>query len=112
MRVPISQFYKGSEVDENSVVDISSVKLVDESSVLVKNTGLKMKELDKKAVVYQSVFSLSNYSKVPIIRTGTYASSAVHTMYCQNCPMFGTYNRSFRVWGINFYTPVVSLWSG
>ena len=37
------------------------------------------------------------YSKVPIIRTGTYASSAVHTMYCQNCPMFGTYNRSFRV---------------
>ena len=43
------------------------------------------------------------YSKVPIIRTGTYASSAVHTMYCQNCPMFGMYNRSFRVqyftWG-------------
>ena len=39
------------------------------------------------------------YSKVPIIRTGTYASSAVHTMYCQNCPMFGTYNRSFRVHG-------------
>ena len=38
-----------------------------------------------------------SYSKVPIIRTGTYASSAVHTMYCQNCPMFGTYNRSFRV---------------
>ena len=37
------------------------------------------------------------YSKVPIICTGTYASLAVHTMYCQNCPMFGTYNRSFRV---------------
>ena len=37
------------------------------------------------------------HSKIPIIRTGKYASSAVHTMYCQNCPMFGTYNRSFRV---------------
>jgi hypothetical protein len=40
------------------VVDISSVKLVDESSVIVENTGLKLEELDEKAVVYQSVFSL------------------------------------------------------
>ena len=40
---------------------------------------------------------IAKYSKVPIIRTGMYASSAVHIMYCQNCPMFGTYNRSFRV---------------
>ena len=29
---------------------------VDESSVLVQNTGLKPEELDKKAVVYKSVF--------------------------------------------------------
>ena len=50
------------------------------------------------------------YYKVPIIRTGsTYASSALHSMYCQNCPMFGTYNRSFRVtrldmkWNIKRY---------
>ena len=33
------------------VVVISSVKLVDESSVNVKNTGLKLEELDEKAVV-------------------------------------------------------------
>ena len=52
-----SQLDESSEVDENSVVDISSVKLVDESSVLVENTGLKLEELDEKAVVYQSVFS-------------------------------------------------------
>ena len=51
----ISKF--SSEVDESSVEDISSVKLVDESSVLVENTGLKLEELDEKAVVYQSVFS-------------------------------------------------------
>ena len=44
MRVPISQFYKGSEVDENSVVDISSVKFVDKSSVLVKSTDLKLED--------------------------------------------------------------------
>ena len=43
----------------------------------------------------------SDYSKIPIIRTGTYASLAVHTMYCKNCPMFGTYSRSFRVGTIN-----------
>ena len=45
-------------VAENSVVDKSSIKPVDKSSVLVKNTGLKLEELDEKAVVYQSVFSL------------------------------------------------------
>ena len=39
---------ESSEVDENSVEDVSSVKLVDESSVLVDNTGLKLEELDKK----------------------------------------------------------------
>ena len=38
------------------------------------------------------------YSKVPIIRTGTYASSAVHAKYCQTGPMYSTYNsRNFRV---------------
>ena len=52
-----SQLDESSEVDENSVVDLSSIKLVDESSVLVENTGLKLEELDEKAVVYQSVFS-------------------------------------------------------
>ena len=51
------QLDKSSEVDENSVVDISSIKLVDGSSVLVKNTGLKLEELDEKAVIYQSAFS-------------------------------------------------------
>ena len=44
-------------VDENSVVDRNSIKLVDESSVVVKNTGLKLEEVDEKTVVYQSVFS-------------------------------------------------------
>ena len=52
-----SQFYLSFEVGENSVVDISSVKLVDKSSVLVKNTCLKLEELDGKAVVYQISFS-------------------------------------------------------
>ena len=45
-------------VDENSVVDRNSIKLVDESSVVVENTGLKLEEVDEKTVVYQSVFSL------------------------------------------------------
>ena len=45
-------------VAENSVVERSSIKLVDESSVLVENTGLKLEKLDEKAIVYQSVFSL------------------------------------------------------
>ena len=58
-----SQFYESSEVDENSVVGINSVKLVDKSSVLVENTGLKLEELDKKAVVYQSVFSQNSEEK-------------------------------------------------
>jgi hypothetical protein len=35
-------------VDENSVVDKNSVKLVDESSVVVENTGLKLEEVDEK----------------------------------------------------------------
>ena len=55
-----SQFYKSSEVDKNLVVDISSVKLVDKSSVLIENT-VKLEELDEKAVVYQSLFSLIKY---------------------------------------------------
>ena len=41
---------------------------------------------------------MTAYSKVPIIRTGTYASSAVHAMYCRTGPTYGTYNRNFRVW--------------
>ena len=45
------QFYESSEVDKYSVLDISSVKLVDEGSVLVENTGFKLEELDEKAVV-------------------------------------------------------------
>ena len=40
------------------------MKLVDESSVVVENTGLKLEEVDEKTVVYQSVFSLSMYLKV------------------------------------------------
>ena len=51
------QLDKSSEVDKNSVVDIISIKRVDESSVLVENTGLKLEELDENAVVYQSVVS-------------------------------------------------------
>ena len=50
-------FYERSEVDKYSVVDISSVKLVDKSSVLVENTV----KLEEYAVVYQSVFSLIKY---------------------------------------------------
>jgi hypothetical protein len=44
-------------VDENSVVDRNSIKLVDKSLVVVENTGLKLEEVDEKTVVYQSVFS-------------------------------------------------------
>ena len=44
-------------VDENSGVDRNSVKLVDESSVVVQNTGLKLEGLDEKAAVDQRVFS-------------------------------------------------------
>jgi hypothetical protein len=46
-------------VDESSVVDRNSEKLVDEISVVVQNTGLQPEELDEKAVVAQSVFSLT-----------------------------------------------------
>ena len=37
-------------VAENSVVDKSSLKLVDESSVLVENTSIKPEEIDKKSI--------------------------------------------------------------
>ena len=57
----IIQCYESSEVDKNSVVDIRSVKLVHESSVVVENTGLKLEELDKTAVVYQIVFTLRDH---------------------------------------------------
>ena len=52
-------------VDENSVVDRNSIKLVDESSVVVENTGLKLEEVDEKTVVYQSV--VSRYSKAAVV---------------------------------------------
>ena len=51
------QLDESSEVDKNSGVDRNSVKLVDESSVVVQNTGLKLEGLDEKAVVDQRVFS-------------------------------------------------------
>ena len=51
---------RSSEVDKNSGVDRNSVKLVDESSVIVQNTGLKLEGLDKKAAVERRVFSLFN----------------------------------------------------
>ena len=41
----------------DDVVDRNSVKLIDKSSVVVENTGLKLEELDKNAVAYQSMFS-------------------------------------------------------
>ena len=44
-------------VDRNSGVDRNSVKLVDKSSVVVQNTGLKLEGLDEKAAVDQRVFS-------------------------------------------------------
>ena len=49
------QFYESSDVAENSVVGISSLKLVDKSLVLVKNAGLKWEELDVKAVISRSL---------------------------------------------------------
>ena len=52
-----TQLDESSEVDKNSGVDRNSVKLVDESSVVVQNTGLKLEGLDEKAVVDQRVFS-------------------------------------------------------
>jgi hypothetical protein len=56
-------------VEENSVVDRNSIKLVDESSVVVENTGLKLEEVDEKTVVYQSVFSRRNYMKISTFYT-------------------------------------------
>ena len=53
-----TQLDESSEVEENSGVDRNSVKFVDESSVVVQNTGLKLEGLDEKAVVDQRVFSL------------------------------------------------------
>ena len=41
----------------DDVVDRNSVKFIDKSSVVVENTGLKLEELDKNAVAYQSMFS-------------------------------------------------------
>ena len=52
-----SQLDESSEVDRNSGVDRNSVKLVDESSVGVQNTGPKLEGLDEKAAVDQRVFS-------------------------------------------------------
>ena len=51
-----TQLDESSEVDENSGVDRNSVKFVDESSVVVQNTSLKLEGLDEKAVVDQRVF--------------------------------------------------------
>ena len=51
-----TQLDECSEVDKNSDVDRNSVKLVDESSVVVQNTDLKLEGLDEKAVVDQRVF--------------------------------------------------------
>ena len=51
-------------VDNNSCVDGNSVKFVDESSVVVENTALKLEGVDKKAVVYQRMFSLFKTSCV------------------------------------------------
>ena len=51
------QLDESSEVDKNSGVDRNFEKLVDKSSVVVQNTGLKLEELDEKAAVDQRVFS-------------------------------------------------------
>ena len=58
-------------VDENSVVDRNSIKLVDESSVVVENTGLNLEEVDEKTVVYQSVFSPKNWPTVKLEELST-----------------------------------------
>ena len=52
-----TQLDESSEVDKNSGVDRNSVKIVDENSVVVQNTGLNLEGLDEKAVVDQRVFS-------------------------------------------------------
>ena len=56
-----TQLDESSEIDENSGVDRNSVKLVDECSVVVQNTGLKLEGLDEKTVVDQRVFSQNNH---------------------------------------------------
>ena len=55
-------------VDENSVVDRNSEKLVDESSVVVQNTSLQPKGLDEKAVIDQSAFSLWSWQTFALIQ--------------------------------------------
>ena len=47
-------------------MDRNSVKLVDESSVVVQNTGLNLEGLDEKAVVDQRVFSPNAHSSLCI----------------------------------------------
>ena len=59
---------------------------------------------------FWSFFETNTYSKVPIIHTGTYASSAVIVMYCQNCRMSGTYNRSIRVFGKKISSFLIRDW--
>jgi hypothetical protein len=62
-------------VDVNSVVNRDSIKLVDESLVVVQNTGLKLKEVDEKTVVYQRVFS----------RIDSYQSAQFHIVAYTKC---------------------------
>ena len=52
---------------------------------------------DHTLYFHAKVAFIVTYSKVPIIRTGTYASSAVHAMYCRNGPTYDTYDRNFKV---------------
>ena len=73
-----SQLDESSEVDENLVVDVSSVKLVGESSVIVENTGLKLEELEEKAVVYQSVFSRETQLGKVQMKCPTYGLCFIH----------------------------------
>ena len=51
VRPLLSYFFTVTDVAQCLFVDISSVSLVDESSVLIENTGLKQEQLDEKAVV-------------------------------------------------------------
>ena len=52
-------------------------------------------------------YSSSTYSKVPIIRTVPRASSVVHSMYIQTSIRTDTYNRHFRVVGLE----IQLIWS-
>ena len=65
---PPSPVDESSEVDKNAGVDRNCVKLVDESSVVVENTGLMLEGLDEKAVVYQKCFL---FSIDPILDVGS-----------------------------------------